>query len=99
MPTSNWKGLGSQPISAAATPGKDEMKERGPEARHANRQEQDPGQQAIGDWRAGSAHAANTSAATNRNTGQVAQDEGDRFGHHGLLMRMSGGLDRGRAAR
>jgi hypothetical protein len=30
---------------------------------------------------------------------QVAQDEGDRFGHHGLLMRMDGGLDSGRAAR
>jgi hypothetical protein len=77
----------------------EEMKDGRPEARHPNGQEQNPGEQTLGDWSAGSAQPCERKRRDEQEDRQVAQDEGDRFGHHGLLTRMSGGLDSGRAAR
>jgi hypothetical protein len=78
---------------------KEEVKGRRPEARDANGQKQNPVEQTIGDRRVGSARRRKRQRRNEQKHRQVAQDEGDRFGHHGLLMRMGGGLDRGRAAR
>ena len=79
--------------------GKDDMKECGPDARYANGQEQDPPKQPISDGRAGSAQPRKHQRGHEQKHRQVAKDEGDRFGHHGLLMRTRAGLDRGRTAR
>jgi hypothetical protein len=74
---------------------KKEMKDRGPEARDANGQEQDPHEQALGARSVGSPHQRKRQRRDEQKHRQVAQDEGDRFGHHGLLARIHGGLDRG----
>ena len=79
--------------------GKEEMKHGRPEARDADRQEQNPREQPIGDRRVGSTCRRKRQRRHEQEHWQVAQDEGDRFGHYGLPMRMGGGLDRGRAAR
>ncbi len=98
-PTSNWKGLDLPADVRRRDLGKEQMEDRRPEARHADGQEQDPPQQAIWAWRAGSPRRRERQRRHEQKHRQVAQDESDRFGHHGLLRRTGGDLDRGLAAR
>ena len=76
----------SQPMSAAAICGKEEMKDRRPEARDADRA--GAGSTRASDRRLGAPDPARRRKRQRRHEQehrQVAQDEGDRFGHHGLL--------------
>ena len=77
MPTSNWKGLTSQPMSAAAIwERKDERKR--PEARTPTGKSRIHTKQAIGGGRACSAQPRKRQRRHEKEHRQVAQDEGDR---------------------
>jgi len=70
------------------------MKERRPQAGDANRQQQDPRQEAVGGGRAGSHRRRQRKRGDEKKHRQVPQHKGNQIGHHGLLTTIGGGLRR-----